>query len=297
MTEDTYRKSWNRQQRGLLIFLLDQSGSMDQAIQVGTRTYTNGQMATSALNSLIFSVIKNTPPDPQRGGLKDYCDVLVLGYGDQVKPLLDDGHGKPISIRELAAHPKGKRLVLVERYDSRQGKMVAVKETQLYWIDCVADSRLTEMAQALDQAHQALQGWLPQHYQSFPPIVINITDGIHNGQGNPIEASTRIRTLYTNDGHVLLFSCHLTSSGEQGLIFPRVAQQIDASISNQDERGWARQLFTMSSILPASMIQKARTSFNVGLEDGAHGFIYNATPGDLIDFLRWGTQPGDNLRG
>ncbi len=28
IVEDTYRKNWNRQNRGLLIFLLDQSGSM-----------------------------------------------------------------------------------------------------------------------------------------------------------------------------------------------------------------------------------------------------------------------------
>ncbi|HJT57794.1 MAG TPA: vWA domain-containing protein [Ktedonobacteraceae bacterium] len=293
MPEDTYKRSWSRQSRGLLIFLLDQSGSMQQTLQIGGRTYTNGQMATAALNQLIVSVINNTSYDFQTGALKDYCDIFVLGYGDQVTPLLHNGRGLPVSMIELNAHPRGSRPVLVERYDSAQRRNVQVTEMQPYWVDYVADSRYTEMAKALQKACQVIQDWLraePKRYHSFPPIVVNITDGEHNGTGDPVEEARRIREIYTNDGHALVFNCHLTSSGLQRLVFPRSVYEINAQITNPDEREWARQLFTMSSMIPRSMVQRARTSYNARLDDGSHGFIYNASPSDLIDFLHWGTK-------
>ncbi len=299
MPEDIYRKSWSRQNRGLLIFLLDQSGSMQQQLEIDNQTYTNGQMATAALNNLIVSVIHNTPPDADRGGLKDYCDVLVLGYGDAVTGLLADSKGMPISIRNLAANPKGRKSVLVQRFDRLQQKIIQVKEEQPYWIDYTADSRYTEMAKALQRAYRVIQDWLAadaNRHKSFPPIVINITDGEHNGEGDPIAMANYVRNMHTDDGHVLLFSCHLTSNGLQRLVFPKVVDEIDAQIQDIDERESARQLFHMSSIIPATMVRKARSSFNAGLQEGARGFIYNASPSDLIDFLRWGTQPSDNLR-
>ena len=299
MPEDSYRKNWHRQNRGLLVFLLDQSGSMQEPVQAGGQTYTNGQMATAALNNLIVSVINNTPPDPERGGLKDYCDVLVLGYGDQVYLLLADRRGMPLSIRDLAARPKGRKQVYAQRFDRTQQRYIQVKEDQPYWIDYSANSSRTEMARALERGGQVIQDWLrvdANRLRSFPPIVINITDGAHNGSGNPIEMADRLRQLYTNDGHVLLFSCHLTSSGLlQRLAFPRTVQEIDAKVADIDERAWAKHLFRMSSLIPVTMSRKARSAFNVDLQEDARGFIYNASPAELIGFLRWGTQPSDNL--
>jgi hypothetical protein len=272
---------------------------MQESVQVGGQTYTNGQMATAALNDLIVSVIHNTPPDPERGGLKDYCDILVLGFGDQVNLLLADNRGMPLSIRDLAARPKGRKQVLAQRYDRTKREYIQVKEERPYWIDYTANSRRTEMAMALDRAGQVIYDWLrmdANRLKSFPPIVINITDGAHNGSGNPVEMADKLCQLYTNDGHVLLFSCHLTSSGLlQRLAFPRTVQEIDAKIADADERVWAKQLFRMSSQIPMTMSRKARTSFNVDLQDDARGFIYNASPAELIGFLRWGTQPSENI--
>lgn len=292
MPEDIYRKSWSRQFRGLLIFLLDQSGSMQEPVQIGGKSYTNGQVATTALNDLIHSVTNNTSIDPETGQLKDSCDILVLGYGDRVTALLDDSRGTPISISKLAAKPKGYTRVLVGR--SMQGRIMQVEEKHPYWVEYTASSRYTEMAKGLQSAYQVIVNWLkaePKHNLSFPPIVINITDGDHNGEGDPAREAAKIRELFTNDGHALLFSCHLTSHGQQRIVFPKTQQVINTQITNEDERDWATQLFNMSSLIPRIMVRKARESYNVGLEDGARGFIYNAGPSDLVNFLRWGTQP------
>ena len=295
---DSYRKSWNRQHRGLLIFLLDQSGSMQQPIHIGNNTYTNGEMATTTLNDLIVSVINNTPIDSQTGRLKDYCDLLVLGYGNEIIPLLDNGYGAPVSIKELADNPRGHRAVLVERYDRVLKKKVPVKEMQPYWITYTPSTSKTEMAKALQKSYRVIQDWLgadPRRRQSFPPIVINITDGEHNGEGDPIVMAKQIRQLATDDGHVLLFSCHLTSRSSDRLVFPKDASIIRQHITSSEEQTWAINLFEMSSEIPSSMAKRARESFNAGLADGTRGFIYNANPADLIDFLSWGTRPSQNF--
>jgi hypothetical protein len=289
-----YRKSWSRQYRGLLIFLLDQSGSMQEPLQIGGKSYTNGQMATAALNNLIVSVISKSPPDPERGGRRDYCDILVLGYGDQVTHLLHDGHGNPISLRELDRSPRGYRDVIVDRYDSQLGRTVRAQDKQPYWIEYTANSNYTEMAKALQMTYTAINTWLnaePSRSRSFPPVVVNITDGMHNGTGDPSAEAGRLRQLSTNEGYVVLFSCHLTSRAQQGIAFPRTVQPINDYVTDTEERDWAKQLFNMSSVIPETMVRKARDSFNVQLNDGARGFIYNADPSELVNFLGWGTQP------
>ncbi len=203
----------------------------------------------------------------------------------------------PLSIRDLAARPRGRKQVYTQRFDRTQQKYIPVEEEQPYWIDYTASSSRTEMSRALERAGQVVQDWLradANRLKSFPPIVINITDGVHNGSGNPIETADRLCQLSTNDGYVLLFSSHLTSSGQR-LAYPRTVQEIDARVADVDERVWAKHLFRMSSQIPMSMLRKARSSFNVDLQEEARGFSYNASPAELIGFLRWGTQPSDNL--
>lgn len=292
ISEDTYRKYWERKFRGLLIFLLDQSGSMLQEVEVGGKTYTNGAIATAALNDLIYNITNNIQADDVTGQLKDYCDILVLGYGDQVLPLLDNGRTTPISISELMANPKGHTQVQVGRMV--QGRVIQVQENRPYWVAPVIGSKRTEMAMALQYAYEAIRNWLAvdkARERSFPPIVVNITDGDHNGVGNPVTEANRIREQVTTDGHVLLFNCHLTSHGRQRIVFPQRLETIQKQITDADEREWATQLFTMSSIIPRTIIRRARNLYHVTLEDEARGFIYNASPGDLMNFLRWGTQP------
>ena len=52
------------------------------------------------------------------------------------------------------------------------------------WFDPVANGA-TPMCAALDRAQQILSGWIGQHAASYPPIVINITDG-EATDGDPI---------------------------------------------------------------------------------------------------------------
>ncbi len=290
----TYSEPLSRQRKGFLVFLLDQSTSMSDEVTWKGHKLTLAQMATSILNGLLVTVIENAKVDPQTGRRKNNCDILIYGYGDQVKPLLNS-KGSPISVPDLANNPTARHMVRITRYDSVKGQNVTVDEEQPYWIVAHSGGNWTEMAAAVDNGRQAVERWFtddPRHRLSFPPIVINITDGKHNGKnnGDPVQEAMKLQQLGTDDGKVLFFNCHITQANAQKLSFPSEIKQIEQlNLSEEDLKG-ARQLFNMSSIVPKTMAVRAQHVFNRTLQPGARGFMYNASPQDLFTFLSWGTR-------
>ncbi len=289
----SYTENFTRQKRGLLVFLLDRSGSMNDPVTMQGYKLTLAQMASSILNSLLVTVIDNASLDTTTGRRKNYCDIIVFGYGDSVTPLLNPA-GVPVPLPDLAENSRGKHTVRKSKYDPIKGSYVTVDEEQPYWIEPVAKSQWTEMASVISKAHQAIQGWLsadPRRRASFPPIIINITDGRHNGAkgGDPVQEAMKLRQLGTDDGAVLLFNCHITKSNKQSLSFPHDIAQIKSLNLSQEEHIGAEQLFQMSSEVPTTMAKRAQDVSGTSISPGARGFIYNASGEDLVRFLSWGT--------
>ena len=289
----SYSENFTRRKRGLMVFLLDQSSSMNDFATIQGHKLTLAQMATSILNSLLVTVIDNAALDTSTARRKDYCDILVFGYGDGVKPLLNP-LGVPVPLPDLAEKNLGKQPVRKTKYDPLKGNYVTVDEEEPYWIEPVANSQYTEMASAISKSYQAVQSWLqadPRRNDSFPPIVINITDGKQNGAhgGDPVQEAMKLRQLGTSDGAVLLFNCHITTSNKQSLAFPNSIAQIRSLNLPQDEHVGAEQLFQMSSEIPATMAKRAQDVSGASISSGARGFVYNASGEDLVRFLSWGT--------
>ena len=67
------------------------------------------------------------------------------------------------------------------------------------------------MCEALTLATSTLETWVKEHKFSYPPVVINITDG-ESTDGDPLEDAQVLRELSTQDGNVLLFNCHISGS-------------------------------------------------------------------------------------
>ena len=55
-----------------------------------------------------------------------------------------------------------------------------------------------------------LEGWLAQHPNCHPPIVVNITDGAAT-DGNPLVPADELKNLKSSEGNVLLYNIHLSS--------------------------------------------------------------------------------------
>src|SRR5207248_24707 len=96
-----------------------------------------------------------------------------------------------------------------------------------------------------------------------------------------------IHDLTTEDGNVLLFNLHVSSSAAKPLQFP------DSENGLADD--YARRLFRMSSILPPQALFSARGT-GLQVSEASRGFVFNADLVSVVQFLDIGTRVDRNLR-
>ena len=160
----------------------------------------------------------------------------------------------------------------------------AVKVKLPVWFDAKAAGS-TPMCEALKLAHTTLTAWTSNHPYSFPPVVINITDG-EATDGDPAVEAEALRNLSTQDGNLLLFNCHISGTSSDSILFA------DHEEGLPDQ--FAKLLFNMSSVLPEAIRESAqREGFKVS--EKSRGFAFNADLVELIRFLDIGTRPS-NMR-
>ena len=80
------------------------------------------------------------------------------------------------------------------------------------WLEPTANGN-TPMNAAFAETHQAVKAWTELYPLSYPPAVINISDG-EPTDGDPTRGAEAIRSLGTNDGGVLLFNIHISGSAK-----------------------------------------------------------------------------------
>lgn len=270
-----------------ILFLLDQSASMQDpfggAEQRGDAAPSKARVLADVVNRLLQNLILRCAKED---GVRDYFYVGIVGYGDRVQPLIrpaDGIHQDLVAISHLAERP----LRMEERLQQVRGNGETVSRRVKFpvWFDPHAKNG-TPMCQALDLAAQIVRSWIDVHPRDFPPIVINVTDG-EATDGEPLEFARRVTSFATDDGDVLLFNVHLSSSEEPAVELPDSAAELPSD-------DYALQLFQMSSPLPFPMRSAAEhEGYEVSLD--SRGFIFNADPTALVRFLEIGTRPS-NLR-
>jgi hypothetical protein len=270
-----YEQQISRAYPTCILFLIDQSGSMEAPF-AGEANTQKAEAVADVLNQWLSALVNMCSKDE---GLRHYFDVGVIGYADDAVPAFGGKFaGLPlVPITDLGAHP-----IRYERkfepFQDDEGNTREIEMEVPVWVDPVANGR-TSMCEALKYAIQLLQDWIRRHRDSFPPTIINITDGVST-DGDPTQVAGALKQLRTDDGEVLLFNCHLSSSNAPPVEFP------DSPDVLPDEYG--RLLFNISSELPPPLVEQAR-EFRFQLNTGARGLFYNA-PGDkLINFLNVGT--------
>ena len=276
-----YSAEISRANPSCFVFLIDQSGSMVEPI-AGSDGKRKCDSVSDAINKLLHNLIIKCA----RGeGVRNFYEVGVIGYGAQVAP----GFSGPLAGRDMVplseiAHSPARVEERSKEVDDGAGGVIKQKVKFPVWFEPTAKGT-TPMGAALDMAHHVLSGWVGRHPYSYPPIVINISDGEATDFG-PVPQAQALTSLSTNDGHVLLLNCHISSQNLTPIVFP------EADTDLPDE--FARTLFSVSSILPENMRNLARNeNFNLG--SNARGFAFNADLVELIRFLDIGTR-ASNLR-
>jgi hypothetical protein len=273
-----YSAEISRRNPTCLVFLVDQSGSMSDSFGGSLRVQKAGFVADAlnrTLQNLVITCSKNE-------GIRDYFFIGVIGYGDGVGPALAGAlAGRDlVPVSEVAANP-----ARVEERRQKEpdgaGGVIDVPAKFPIWFDPRA-SGATPMCEAFALAHTTLQGWIASHPDSFPPIVLHLTDG-ESTDGDPTSSAEQLKSLSTSDGEVLLLNLHVSSRNADPVSFPtsEAALPVDS---------FARLLFRLSSPLVAGMVTEAQAA-RYPVQEGARGFVFNGGIEQVVDFFAIGTRP------
>jgi hypothetical protein len=282
-----YSAEISRQQPTAFVFLLDQSASMQDAFggaeQKGDAAPSKARVLADTVNKLLQNLVLRCAKEE---GVRDYFHVGVIGYGERVQPLItpadevEAGTGL-VPISHLAERPK-RMEERVRRVDNGEGETSEQRVKSPVWFDPQSKNG-TPMCQALDLATQQVRDWIDHHPDSFPPVVMNVTDG-EATDGDPLRYAQTLRSYATDDGEVLLFNVHLSESEAPAVEFPTHRDELPR------DAAYAEDLFEMSSTLPFTMRSAAENEgYSVDLD--TRGFVFNADPVALVKFLEIGTRP------
>ncbi len=271
----SYEAEISRTNPSLVLFLIDQSKSMSHKLPGGERS--KAQEASDAVNRQIGEfVLRCTKSD----GIRDYFHIGIIGYGyvtGKAGSILKGGTVHPISSLASSTLRVEKRQIKVA--DGSGGTTDAEYDFGV-WFDPVANGD-TPMCKALAIARDTIKDWTEQHSSSYPPIVINITDG-QATDGDPAKLTTEIFNMKTADGVPLVWNCHLSSNPAVPISFPAFESELP------DDK-YARSLFTMSSELPSQYVGYAR-EMQIDIKDAARAYVFNAQLEQLVQFIDIGTR-------
>ena len=227
------------------IFMVDHSVSMDRTTNLFGEEMTMAEAASrivnQQINELVLRCIKSNE-------VRHYYDIAVIGYGqDAYYAWNGDLEGRQfVSPEELRDNPY-KKITVREEKRTRKGTTVREVE-KVQWMEARHDGSWTHVDKAFDLVHGLLDEWMSEHHDKdcYPPTIINITDGEFNGAPTSyvLQQATELKSMFTNDGNVILFNIHFTPS--------KSADEVICPVS-KDELGnnsYAKTLFDMSSLLP-----------------------------------------------
>lgn len=285
----SYSKEISREHPACLLYLLDQSYSMDEPLSGKFETSKATQLA-KAINSWLAEVVIACTRDE---GVRDYIDIGVVGYHTDVHatPIVESALQPPLSskwlvpVSAIADNPARVETHSQELVDQETGRKLAIPTQVRIWVDPKAEGG-TPMCHALHHVYCVLEEWIEQHPDSFPPIVIHVTDG-ESQDGDPLPYAEAVTSLATNNGNVLMFNCHLSSIAADQFLFPSSDELLPEV--------YARVLFEMSSELPAVLFERALAE-GLDVQPGARGMAFNADLVTLVKFLDMGTRVARRLR-
>jgi hypothetical protein len=271
-----YTSEIKRSNPTAFLFLIDQSGSMGD--KYGSSEKSKAFQVADVVNRTLALLITRCT---RSEGTRNYFDIGVIGYGDNGS---ENGFNGALShnifnpISEIEANP----LRIEERakkMDDGAGGIVEQKIKFPVWFE-PKSSGGTPMCMGITKAAEALAEWCDSHKDSYPPTILHITDG-ESTDGDPEQLANQLQQMTTEDGQVLVFTIHISSTSSSAVEFP-------ASESGLPDT-YSKLLFRMSSQLPEHVIKYAQSKgYSVGME--SRGFMFNAEAVQLVDFFDIGTR-------
>lgn len=271
---------------GLIIILIDQSGSMNASFPDGSSPVpTRAEVAAKATNRCIQSILQRCKVMEQT---KDRCYVVVIGYGaPTVNPkaggknayLIVGGKISEVE-KQIVRTDVIKKAAKVS--DGAGGLIDGEKVINLdIWVEPYVEGN-TPMNEAFQTAEEFASKWVLEHPDNFPPIVINITDGEPNDAAAAEAAARNLMNVATSDGNLLLFTAHI-SDGHGKVVLPASESMITSPLG--------KLMFRLSSEIPSEMIELAKKAGFEDAKSGSRGLVINGEAGDMIQLIDFGSRP------
>jgi hypothetical protein len=240
-----------------------------------------GQKKADVLADCINKLIQNLVIKCARSEtVWDYYHVGVIGYGKKVgSAFTGENAGQDLVPLSTLANTPARVEDRTKKISDGAGGVFDQAVKFPVWFDPIADGG-TPMLKAFEEASRILHDWVAAHPNSFPPMVINITDG--EPDVDPSAEANELKNICSSDGNTLLFNIHISSNGSRSIEYP------DSETALPDDK--ARLLFSMSSVLPDYMREMVKQE---GIQTSANtrGFAFNANLAAVIRFLDIGTRP------
>lgn len=283
-----YSQAWSAARPGCLILLLDQSGSMSDPFgyaQAGAGRRKCDMVATVLNRFLNELIVTNTIA--QKDGttmVRPRADVAVIGYeGSFVGPILGGALvGRSfVTLPELQMNP-----LMIDRRIKKDigdaGEVIEIPVQFPVWVQPVAGGG-TPMCAALGQAHALALEWTMTHMDSYPPVIINVSDGMAN-DGDPADAARQLSDISTNDGQALLFNVHITDINSAPVAYP-------ANENELPNDRYAKKLFGMSSLIPDTSRSLLESLLARPVFPGARGLIFNGDAASVRQMFVFASVP------
>lgn len=277
-----YQAEISRANPTCFLFLVDHSTSMNEPIMGTAGNPKKSEFVAEALNRVLQSLVVSASKDLD---IRQYYQVGVIGYGSEIRSILscadeethlawiDDVYKNPLRIEDR-----------VRKESDGAGGFIEVNVKFPVWVEPFSRGH-TPMRQVFEEAYTVLSRWVEEHPDSYPPTVINLTDGQSN-DGKVAEAAEALRSLSTNDGNVLLITLHSSSHPfDRPVLYPSSVEQMPDFSS--------RAMFTMSSPLPENLRRAAEDLLGLEVAPEAHSIVYNADIAGIVQGLEIGTRPAN----
>jgi len=278
---------------GLMVLLLDQSASMKHKWGSVETDMTKAECVAMNVNRVLAELcLRNTKDVSGRPQVKPRVEVSILGYGCtastdkesgktdwkyRVEPAFSGklGGRSVVGLPELASN-----YLRLQTFDGKDGQAVGRIPV---WIEPHGNGP-TPMGMAFEKATGIVSEWTTRHQESFPPLVLNFTDGeVNDVKPKKLQKiAEELRGVSTNDGSVLLFNCHISSKQGPSCMLPSCTDEVP-------DEGPARLMFEISSPFPPRMRSLAKARGFQDVNDKTRGFAYNVDVVNFVHFLQIGT--------
>ena len=275
----SYSQEISRITPAYIVILIDQSFSMDFPFgSYGSRAEECAKAVNRVLRELVLACTDGED-------IKNSCDISVLGYGIDDRAV-NAFSGKLANQSVVTIQNLTETCLRVEQVKRKipdgAGGIIEIDDQFPVWVEPVA-AGTTPMGEAFEQAYELVKAWIFKHSASFPPVIINITDGEATSMQRAQAAVKKLSQLATEDGQVLLLNAHISGGDDAELVLPASEDELPKRDMN------AKFLFDISSTLPSVMLERASAA-GMKPKPYSKGFVYKANLETMVQLLEIGTK-------